>query len=325
MGYWLLLKSMTLHPIITLRFLNFCLILPIYFLIFDSRTKQSSNIPYIMIETRYASNPQDVRNYDTERLRKDFLVEKVFSHDRITGVHSLYDRMISLGVMPVRTALELPAFEEVTKAQFFLERRELGIINVGGKGTVTVDGKKYSLSNRECLYVGMGKEKVVFESDNAEEPAEFFVCSTPAHKTYPTAKAVKPDANKVELGSKESCNERTIFQYIHEDGIQSCQLVMGFTELADGSIWNTFPPHTHVRRMEMYFYFDLPEDQVMMHFMGEPTQTRHIVMRNKQAVISPEWSIHAGAGTAAYSFIWAMGGENQAFTDMDPASFDVLK
>lgn len=278
-----------------------------------------------MIETRYAAHPEDVKQYATERLRKEFLIEKVFANDRITGVYSMYDRMISLGVLPVRTALELPAFEEVTKAGYFLERRELGVINVGAKGCIKVDGETFELDNRDCLYVGKGKKTVVFESTDANNPAEFFVCSTPAHQTYPTKKAVKADANRVELGSKESCNERTIFQYIHEGGIQSCQLVMGFTELAIGSIWNTFPPHTHERRMETYFYFDLPEDQLIMHFMGEPTQTRHLTMRNKQAVISPEWSIHAGAGTAAYSFIWAMGGENKAFTDMDPASFDVLQ
>ncbi len=277
------------------------------------------------MEFRYAAHPQDVKSYDTARLRKDFLIEKVMDTGKITGVYSMYDRMISMGATPGDSPLELPAFEEVTKAEYFLQRRELGIINVGQAGKVTVDGQEFALANKDCLYVGKGKKSVVLESVDAGKPAEFFMCATPAHQEYPTRKAVKQEANPVELGSPETCNERTIFQYIHENGIKSCQLVMGFTELSPGSIWNTFPPHTHNRRMEVYFYFDLPEDQLLVHFMGDPTETRHLMMRNKQAVISPEWSVHSGAGTAAYSFIWAMGGENQAFTDMDAAPLHTLR
>ncbi|MBX2842100.1 MAG: 5-dehydro-4-deoxy-D-glucuronate isomerase [Flammeovirgaceae bacterium] len=277
------------------------------------------------MELRYAANPVDAKNYTTERLRQDFLIEKVFVPGEITGVYSMYDRMVTIGVKPLDSSLELPSFEALTKAEYFLERREMGIINVGGKGTVSVDGEVFSLENKDCLYVGKGKKEIIFSSVDKNAPAEFFINSTPAHKEYPTAKAVKAEANPVELGAPATSNERTIFQYIHENGIKSCQLVMGFTELKPGSIWNTFPPHTHSRRMEVYFYFDLAEDQAVMHFMGEPTETRHLVMKNKQAVISPEWSIHSGAGTAAYTFIWAMGGENQAFTDMDPAGTDVLK
>ncbi|MDW7695689.1 5-dehydro-4-deoxy-D-glucuronate isomerase [Flammeovirgaceae bacterium SG7u.111] len=277
------------------------------------------------MELRYAAHPEDAKSYTTERLRKDFLIENVLTEGEVTGVYSLYDRMMTIGAKPTDTPLEMPACEEFTKAEYFLERREMGILNVGESGTVTVDGEVFTLANKDCLYIGKGKKSVVFASDDAVAPAEFFICSTPAHKEYPTAKASQAEANPVELGAPATSNERTIFQYIHENGIKSCQLVMGFTALKPGSIWNTFPPHTHNRRMEIYFYFDLAENQAVMHFMGEPTETRHLVMKNKQAVISPEWSIHSGAGTAAYSFIWAMGGENQTFTDMDPAGTDVLK
>jgi 4-deoxy-L-threo-5-hexosulose-uronate ketol-isomerase len=270
-----------------------------------------------MSEVRYGTRPADVKKYSTDEIREQFLIPDVMKANEITCVYSLHDRMITMGVMPVKSALSLPAFPELTKAEYFLQRREMGIINVGGSGSVTVDGTKYTLANKECLYVGKGSKEVQFNSDSASSPAEFFINSSPAHATYPTTKATKDQANRVELGSEENCNERTIFQFIHEGGIKSCQLVMGYTSLAVGSIWNTFPPHTHNRRMEVYFYFDLPEDQIVMHFMGDPRETRHIVMANKQAVISPEWSIHSGAGTSNYSFIWGMAGENQAFTDMD--------
>jgi 4-deoxy-L-threo-5-hexosulose-uronate ketol-isomerase len=233
--------------------------------------------------------------------------------------------MIVMGVMPSKEALLLPALEDITKASYHLERRELGIINVAGKGEVVADGQSYVLEYRECLYLGKGTKEVKFISDSEQNPAEFYINSLPAHATYPNKKATLSDANQVSLGSKDNCNERVIYQYIHEDGIESCQLVMGFTELKTGSTWNTFPPHTHLRRMEVYFYFDLPEDQMVMHFMGDPSETRHIVMRNKEAVISPEWSIHSGVGTAAYTFVWGMGGENQAFTDMDAANVKEFK
>lgn len=244
---------------------------------------------------------------------------------QITSVYAMHDRMMILGAVPTESKLTLPAYADMTRADFFLQRREMGIINVGAPGTVTVDGEAFHLENRECLYIGMGKKEIHFASDNAAKPAEFYINSCPAHHAYPTRKASLSEANRVALGSRETSNERVIFQYIHENGIQSCQLVMGFTALKPGSVWNTFPPHTHLRRMEVYFYFDLPEDQLVMHFMGDPQETRHVVMRNKQAIISPEWSIHSGAGTSAYAFIWSMAGENKAFTDMDAVNLKTFK
>lgn len=271
-----------------------------------------------MSDIRFGSDPEDVKSFSTEKLRERFMIEKVMVPGEITSVYSMHDRMVTIGVVPTNDAITLPVMEDLTKASYFLERRELGIINVGGgSGKVTVDGEEFPIANKECLYIGKGKKEVTFKSDSPSDPAEFYINSCPAHKEYPVVKATHGDANQVSLGSKDNCNERVIFQYIHEDGIQSCQLVMGFTELKPGSIWNTFPPHTHYRRMEVYFYFDMPEDQIVMHFMGDPKETRHLAMHNKQAVISPEWSIHSGAGTAAYSFVWGMAGENKAFTDMD--------
>jgi len=275
-------------------------------------------------EIRYASDPKNVRHYTTEKLREDFLIENVFEDDQTRAVYSMFDRMIILGIRSVNRPVQLEAFADLTKSEYFLQRRELGVINIGGKGTVTVDDTVYELDKKECLYVGMGKKEVIFQSAQSDTPAEFYINSSPAHHEYPTVKATLSDANRVDLGSAETSNERTIFQYIHEDGIQSCQLVMGFTELKPGSVWNTFPPHTHLRRMEVYFYFDLG-DQLVMHFMGEPEETRHLVMKDGQAVISPEWSIHAGAGTAAYAFVWGMAGENQSFTDMDPVDLNTFK
>ncbi|WP_258099793.1 5-dehydro-4-deoxy-D-glucuronate isomerase [Marinoscillum pacificum] len=270
-----------------------------------------------MSEVRYSLSPEAFKKYTTEDIRKEFLIPEVMQKGKITAVYSLYDRMVTMGAVPTSGAIDLPVYEELTRAEYFLQRREMGIINVGGSGKITVDGEVFELANKECLYIGRGAKQVSFASNYAESPAQYFINSSPAHKEYPTTKATLADANEVNLGSKENCNERTIYQFIHEGGIQSCQLVMGFTTLKTGSIWNTFPPHTHLRRMEVYFYFDLPEDQIVMHFMGDPQETRHIAVHNHQAVISPEWSIHSGAGTAAYSFIWAMAGENQAFTDMD--------
>lgn len=278
-----------------------------------------------MIETRFATSPNEFKGLDTDQIRAQYLIPEVMKSGEITAAYSLHDRMITLGAVPAGSALDLPIYEEMTKAEFFLERREIGIINVGGSGTITVDGESFSLANKECLYIGKGKKQISFSSDTTETPALYYMNSCPAHTEYPTTHARLKDANKVELGASENCNERVIYQYIHEEGIKSCQLVMGFTSLLKGSIWNTFPPHTHLRRMEVYFYFDLPKDQIVMHFMGQPQETRHISMSNKQAIISPEWSIHAGAGTSNYSFIWAMAGENQAFTDMDGQTLKDLK
>lgn len=269
------------------------------------------------MDIRFAADMQSVKSYDTTALREKFLIPEVFRDDEITAVYSLHDRMIILGARPLKKALALPAFEMMTKAGYFLERREMGIINVGQAGIVTADGEKFTVGNKECLYIGKGVQQVIFESSDPANPAEFYMNSAPAHAPYPVTKAGLKDANRIETGAKNTSNERAIYQYIHEKGIQSCQLVMGLTILKSPSIWNTFPPHTHLRRMEAYLYFEVPEDQLIFHFMGEPTETRHIVMRNKQAVISPEWSIHSGVGTASYSFIWGMAGENKAFADMD--------
>ncbi len=278
-----------------------------------------------MSTIRSANGNEFVKTLDTSQLRDHFLIQDLFKPGRLAYVLTMHDRMLVMGVMPSTEAIQLPALEEITKADYLLERREMGVINVGGPGAVTVDGEVFHLGNRECLYIGKGKKDIVFTSDASDQAAEFYINCLPAHAIYPTKKATTNDANQVLLGSKENCNERVIYQYIHEDGIESCQLVMGFTLLKPGSVWNTFPPHTHVRRMEVYFYFDVPDDQVVMHFMGDPEETRHLVMRNKEAVISPEWSIHSGAGTSAYTFIWGMGGENKAFTDMDAPDLSTLK
>ena len=268
------------------------------------------------MDTKYAVHPQDVKQYDTERLRAEFHSSSIIRDDEIVLVYTHYDRFIYGGIVPKNIPLDLPTYNEL-KSEYFLQRREIGILNVGGEGTIIVDGESFSMTNLDMLYIGRGKKKITFESEKATAPAKYYINSAPAHKEFPTEKASKNDVNQVHLGSPQTCNERTIFQYIHEDGIQSCQLVMGYTELKEGSIWNTFPPHTHERRMEVYFYFDVPKDQIVVHFMGQPQQTRHLAMKNEEAVVSPPWSIHAGAGTANYKFVWGMAGENKAFTDMD--------
>lgn len=270
-----------------------------------------------MSEIRFGSHPEDIKTFTTEQLRERFLIEKVFVPGQIAATYSMHDRMVVMGAVPTDKDLELEAYEHLTKATYFLERREMGIINIGGNGQVVADGTTYDLDAEDCLYLGKGVQSVTFKSADASSPARFYINSCPAHQSYPTVLAHKSDANEVNLGGSKNSNERTIFQYIHEDGIKSCQLVMGITKLHPGSIWNTFPPHTHFRRMEIYFYYGMEEGQMVMHFMGEPQQTRHLAMVNDQAVISPEWSIHSGAGTSNYSFIWSMAGENQAFTDMD--------
>jgi len=260
----------------------------------------------------------------TAELRKHFLVPALMQDDKVTLVYSHYDRMIIGGVRPLRKQIALPNPEEL-KATGFLERREMGIINVGGKGTVIADGTSFELHKLDCLYLGRGTGEVKFSSASAKEPAFFYLLSAPAHHRYPSRKMTKEKATPVKLGSTATSNERTIYKYIYLDGIKSCQLVMGLTVLEPGSVWNSVPPHTHTRRMEAYFYFDVPSDHRVFHFMGEPQQTRHLVVSNHEAAISPPWSVHYGCGTSSYGFIWGMAGENQEFTDMDQVSIPELQ
>ena len=275
-------------------------------------------------ELRYASNPQDAKSYDTTRLRKDFLIEKVFAADEVNMVYSMYDRMIVGGAMPVNEALPLEAIDPL-KAPFFLTRRELGIFNVGGAGIVRVDDQVYELDFKEALYLGRGDRQVVFESKDAAHPAFFYFNSATAHTAYPDKKITKADAVVAHMGSLEMSNERNINKMVVNQVLPTCQLQMGMTELAPGSVWNTMPAHVHSRRMEAYFYFDLPEDQAICHFMGEVDETRHIWMKGNQAVLSPEWSIHSAAATHNYTFIWGMAGENLDYGDQDFSLITDLK
>lgn len=276
------------------------------------------------LDIRYASHPDDAKHYTTKELREKFLIETIFSADEINFTYSHIDRIIAGGVMPVEKALKLEAGKELG-TEYFLERRELGVINVGGAGVITIDGVAFNLNPRDGLYVGMGNKDVTFTSVDKNNPAKFYVNSCPAHTSHPTVHIDITKAKKVPMGTVEECNKRVINQYIHPEVLKSCQLSMGLTELEVGSIWNTMPCHTHERRMEVYFYFDLKDDAVVWHLMGAPNETRHIVMRNEQAVISPSWSIHSGAGTKNYTFIWGMCGENQTFTDMDGIPINNLK
>ena len=268
------------------------------------------------MEVRQASNAKDVKHYTTERLREEFHISNLFTKDNVRMVYSHIDRTITAGFMPVKQVLKLEAGKELA-ADYFLQRREMGCINIGGKGIITIDGVEYEMNPRDGIYIGMGNKDITFKSVNADEPAKFYVSSCPAHTSYPIVKIDITKARKVPCGSVEECNKRVINQYIHPDVIKSCQLAMGLTQLESGSNWNTMPCHTHDRRMEVYLYLDMGESDVVFHMMGEPTETRHIIMHNEEAVISPSWSIHSGVGTKAYSFIWAMCGENQEFTDMD--------
>ncbi|NGP57169.1 5-dehydro-4-deoxy-D-glucuronate isomerase [Paenibacillus thiaminolyticus] len=277
------------------------------------------------MEIRYACHPEGAKGYDTSRLREEFLIEKLFIDNEIQMVYSHVDRYITGGVLPTTKTVKLEADAKEMGADYFLERREIGIINVGGEGVVTVDGVAYDMEPRDCLYIGMGSKDVTFASKEAARPARFYFNSTPAHKTYPTEKVAISKATPQHLGSLSSSNERTIYKYIHRDGVQSCQLVMGMTLLKPNNMWNTMPCHTHNRRSEVYFYFDMPEDGVVFHLMGEPQETRHVVVRNEQAIISPSWSIHSGVGTSNYTFIWGMAGENQTFEDMDMVDMKDLK
>lgn len=275
-------------------------------------------------EVRYASHPVDAKSFDTHRLRKEFLIENLMVADEINMVYTMYDRLIVGGVVPVEESLELAAIDPL-KAPYFLHRRELGIINVGGKGYVEVDGKKFELDYKEALYLGKGDRRVVFASANAQQPAHFYFNSAPAHTAYPDRKVTKADAVVVEMGSLEESNHRTINKLIVSQVLPTCQLQMGMTELKPGSVWNTMPAHTHDRRMEAYFYFEVPSTQAVCHFMGETDETRHIWMKNEEAVISPVWSIHSACATSNYTFIWGMAGENLDYGDMDMVTPQELK
>ncbi len=285
------------------------------------------------MELRTASSPRDVKHYTTERLREEFLIQNLFVPGEIKLVYSHIDRIITGAAVPTK-ALKLVAGNEL-RADYFLQRREMGVINIGGGGKIIIDGKEYAVGYKEAMYIGMGAQDITFDSVDAKDPARFYLNSVPAHRTYPTV-LIKPEGtpedgvvivkeeNKVELGSLEEANHRVICKYILPGQVESCQLVMGMTKLLPGSVWNTMPCHTHDRRMEVYLYFEMPKDAIVMHYMGEPQETRHIVMRNEEAVISPSWSIHAGCGSQAYTFIWGMAGENQAFGDMDDVAMKDL-
>ncbi len=275
-------------------------------------------------ESRYALGPGETKKLDTAELRANFLIETVFADDEIRLVYTHYDRYIAGGAKPVNKALNLETIDAL-KAPYFLERRELGIINVGGAGKVEVDGEVYELDFKEALYIGKGNKEVVFSSNNASSPAKFYLNSAPAHHPYPTKKVTKAEAEIVELGSMETANHRVINKLLVAGVVDTCQLQMGMTELKAGSVWNTMPAHTHDRRMEVYFYFEVPKGQAVSHFMGQPQETRHIWMQSEQAVISPPWSIHSGAGTSNYTFIWGMAGENMDYGDMDGCAINELK
>jgi len=276
------------------------------------------------VETRYSNHPEDSKHYTTEELRKQYLVEKIFSDDEINLTYTHVDRVIFGGIKPVNKKLALSAGKELGVA-YFLERRELGLINLGGEGTVILDGEKYTLKVRDGLYVGCGKKSVEFQSTDSKNPAKFYMVSTPATTPYPTVKIDIEKAKKVPCGDMATANKRVINQYINPSVCKSCQLAMGLTELEPGSVWNTMPAHTHERRMEVYLYFNVEETEQVFHVMGQPNETRHILVKNEQAVISPSWSIHSGVGTKNYTFIWGMAGENQDFDDMDFIEIKDLK
>ena len=276
------------------------------------------------MEIRFTQSPGETAAMQTQALRDHFLISNLFTDDNINLTYTHYDRVIVGGVKPVKEAVQLPNPAEL-RAEYFLERRELGIINVGGNGNVVADGNSYAVSKMDCLYLGKGTQSVSFVSEDPTQPALFYILSAPAHHVYPAAVCKKQDAQPVELGAAATSNKRTVYKYIHLEGIKSCQLVMGLTVLEEGSVWNSVPPHTHTRRMEVYFYFDLPAEHRVFHFMGEPQKTQHIVMANHEATLSAPWSTHFGCGTSNYGFIWGMAGENLVYTDMDPAPINTLK
>ena len=280
------------------------------------------------MDIRYSASPNDVKRYTTEELRKEFLIENLYEADSVVAVYSHVDRMVTLGCMPVNETVSIDKGIDVWAnfgTHYFLERREIGIFNIGGAGSITVDGTVYELGYKDCLYITMGAKEVLFASADPACPAKFYMVSAPAHRSYETKLLKIADANKRPCGDAKTSNKRVINQFIHPDVLKTCQLSMGMTVLEPGSVWNTMPAHTHERRMEIYMYFEVPEHQVVFHMMGQGQETRHIVMQNEQAVISPSWSIHSGAGTSNYTFIWAMGGENQEFDDMDNIPTENLK
>ncbi|MBQ7151313.1 MAG: 5-dehydro-4-deoxy-D-glucuronate isomerase [Synergistaceae bacterium] len=280
------------------------------------------------MDTRYSCSPNDVKRYTTDELRKEFLITGLYNPDKVTAVYSHVDRMVTVGILPVSKKLAIDDGIDVWAnfgTHYFLERREAGVFNLGGEGTIEADGKIYELGYKDCLYITKGTEKVFFSSKDSNNPAKFYMVSAPAHTSYESRLIKIADAAKKPLGEVATSNKRVINQFIHPAVLKTCQLSMGLTELETGSVWNTMPVHTHERRMEVYTYFEIPEGNVVFHFMGQGQETRHIVMKNFDAVISPSWSIHAGAGTSNYSFIWAMGGENQEFDDMDTIPTPNLK
>ncbi|MGL4654798.1 MAG: 5-dehydro-4-deoxy-D-glucuronate isomerase [Sarcina sp.] len=276
------------------------------------------------MEIRYANHPEDSKRYTTEELRNHYLVEEIFVKDEIKLTYSHVDRIIFGGAMPIETEVSLEAGKELG-VEFFLERREMGVINVGGAGTIVLDGKTYEMNSKDGLYIGAGTREVSFSSKDKENPAKFYINSVPAHKSYETVKIDIKDANPVSLGDNKTLNKRTIYQYVHPNVCKSCQLLMGLTILEEGNAWNTMPCHTHERRMEVYFYFDMEKDTRVFHLMGEAKETRHLVVKNEEAIISPSWSIHSGVGTSDYTFIWGMCGENQTFDDMDHIKMEELR
>lgn len=272
------------------------------------------------MDIRYSANQRDFKRYTTQETRDEFLIENLYEADQVVAVYSHVDRMVTLGCMPVKEEVSIDKGIDIWAnfgTAYFLERREVGIFNIGGSGVIKVDGEEYKMGYKDCIYVTMGTKEVLFKSDDSSNPAKFYMVSAPAHKACKTTFIPIEKAAKRDIGASETANKRIINQFIHPDVLETCQLSMGMTVLAPGSVWNTMPSHTHERRMEIYMYFDIPKDNVVFHMMGEGKETRHIVMQNEQAVISPSWSIHSGCGTSNYTFIWAMGGENQAFDDMD--------
>ena len=277
------------------------------------------------MEIREAIAAATAKKFTTDELRNNFLVSDLFKPDEVKLIYTYYDRLMIGGILPAKKELELDVDEKIIGAPFLLNRREMGIINIGGQGKIMVDNQEYELDNKDALYIGMGAKDIRFASDEATKPAVYYLNCAPAHKAYPTTKISISQSEPLHLGDNANSNKRTIYKYIHPDGARSCQLVMGLTMMAPANMWNTMPTHTHPRRIEAYFYFDIPDDNVVFHLMGEVSETRHLVVHDREVVISPSWSIHSGVGTNNYTFIWGMAGENQTFSDMDAVPMSELK